>query len=199
MKAVIIMALSFFLGACGGGGGGGRTATIYGDSSTTGDWLNNGVVAKTSPTPVELMNTLGWTKVADRSFDGMSVKVLDTVLEEYLRTDQSQIIVIGVGQVDALYGVNAVDDYLNDVDKAVRIIQAAGKRPVLRGFEAFPFNNPRLQSFETALRGEAAVLGAAFLEVPKAGATWRPDNLHPSPEYQRTIAKALEQQLDALP
>jgi lysophospholipase L1-like esterase len=132
-----------------------------------------------------------------------------TALGFQLASDPSQIIVIGVGMVDALFGAGTVESYRADVREAVATVRAAGKQPALRGFNQFAANDlmtaqrlQRLDAFQAALRAEAAALGVPFIDVgavPFFGASdIRPDGLHPTPEYHQRIAQFMAARLGEL-
>jgi lysophospholipase L1-like esterase len=215
LRAILTLTLALLLASCGGGSAP-AAVSIYGDSATTGDYLEAGQVFTTSPTPAEMMNAAGPVKVISHAANGVQLRELlaggpvlmgaavgQTVaaLGFQLASDPSQIIVIGVGMVDAIFGEITMLEYVEQVRQAVATVRAAGKTPVLRGFNSFvtndvitPARQARLQEFDGALRRYSAVLGVPYLEIP-GDPEIRSDGLHPTQAYHRRIAVAIAGQL----
>lgn len=218
-RRAVFTAVLAFLAGCGGGVAAVQRVSIYGDSATTGAYLQDGQVLFYSPRPVEMMNADGPVPVVDHSANGLMLCELvvggpvamgaqggQTVarLDAQLAADPNQIVVIALGHVDALFGSMPLAEFLNAAADAVAMVRAAGRAPVIRGLINFEVNGTvspamltRLRDFAAGLRALAMAVQVPFIEVPQ-DAEAGPDGLHPSPAYHARIAQATADQLRAL-
>jgi lysophospholipase L1-like esterase len=204
-----------------------KTASIYSASDTAGGYgiPPDPTLHTYIPSPCEMISAAGPVQVTSRSINGLKLTELlaggpvalgvagignagMTVvsLEEQLKTDQSQIVVIGAGMVDCLFTNIGLDMHLINVQAAVTLVRNAGKLPVLRGYNHFILNSVigaqqlnRRDEFDQAIREEAQALGVPFLDIgsvqfdgPKDLAA---DQIHPTPIYHQRIATYIAKEL----
>lgn len=213
---IVAAALLMSVASCGGD----EAALLiarYGNSADTGNWLDGGTLAQSSPTPTERINALspnvqqvchcinGLTlaellaggPVAMSVPPGLPVEALASQLQH----DPARVVIIGLGEVEALFGAQAPEQHRADLDAAVTLVRAAGKEPRISGLIRFAPNAlvtlamiARAQQFDAARRAYAQANSLVFYDraaVEFFGARdQRPDGLHPGPEYQQRIAQA---------
>jgi lysophospholipase L1-like esterase len=200
-----------------------KLVTFYGDSATYGGYFQDGALQRYSPDPVSLVQSAsgGALQCLNRAMNGLTLHELLTggrvemavtglgepgeiaPLAVQLTTDPSQIIVLGCGNVDALFGTRGAQVFADDLRTAVDEVRVAGKIPVIRGLNRFlqagPVDAWRLtqrDAFHATARLVAAEDGVAFIDIDAAGdpeLCW--DQLHPSTGYHQRIAEVIAQTL----
>lgn len=200
-----------------------RAVTFYGDSATFGGYFDEHGLQRYSPDPVSLVQSAssGALQCLNRAMNGLTLHELLSggrvemaavglgepgeiaPLSLQLTTDPSQVIVLGCGNVDALFGAHGTQVFAEDLQEAIRLVRAAGKTPVVRGLNRFlqagPVDAWRLtqrDAFHATARLVAAEEGAAFIDIDASGdpeLCW--DQLHPSTGYHQRIAEVIAQTL----
>lgn len=200
-----------------------RGVSFYGDSATFGGYFVDGVLHRYNPDPVARVELAagGVLRCLNRAMNGLQLKELltggpvamvapglgepDTTLAfaDLLVSDPNQTVVIGCGNVDALFGSMAPPDFYALMTEAVSTARRAGKVPVVRGLNRFltvgPVDGGRLlrrDAFNAEARRAAADCGALFLDIDLAGEpTLCVDQLHPDENYHDRIARVIAAQL----
>lgn len=226
--AIIILALAALLLVLGTRGGREdsapvRTVTFYGDSATRGGYFVDGALRHYNPDPVErvALSAEGKLLCLNRAMNGLQLAEMlrgGTVamvapglgepnttqsFAERLLDDPSETVVIGCGNVDALFGTLAPPDFYSLVVEAIDTARRAGKIPAVRGLNQFLLTGPvgsgqllRRDAFNQMARQAAADRGALFLDIDPAGEpTLCVDQLHPDENYHDRIARAIAAQL----
>lgn len=206
------------------------SVSFYSASDTAGGYFDPpGVLQTYSPDPAKMVqDVLGWPCV-NHSINGMQLRELlaggpvqmaipgigqDGVVipsfADQLAGDQSTVIVMGCGMVDALVTDTTLEQYVLMVEQAVRTVLQAGKLPVLRGFHRIHpgpvLTVERLakaETFNAALQSFAATRGVPFIDlangVPFNGSDdMCADGVHPTEDYHRRIAACIAAALKKL-
>lgn len=200
-----------------------RTVTFYGDSATRGGYFIDGKLHHYAPDPVERVALAAGGKLLclNRAMNGLQLRELlaggpvamvapglgepDTTrpFAALLEDDPSETVVIGCGNVDALFGTLAPPDFYSLVVEAIDTARRAGKIPVVRGLNLFlptgAIDEGRLarrDEFDRMARQAAADRGVSFLDIDLAGEpTLCVDQLHPDENYHDRIARVIAAQL----
>lgn len=200
-----------------------RTVTFYGDSATRGGYFVDGALRHYAPDPVErvALAAEGKLQCLNRAMNGLQLRELlaggpvvmvapglgepDTTrsFAERLLDDPSETVVIGCGNVDALFGTLAPPDFYSLVVEAIDTARRVGKIPAVRGLNRFLLTGPvgsgqllRRDAFNQMARQAAADRGALFLDIDLAGEpTLCVDQLHPDENYHDRIARVIAAQL----
>lgn len=211
-RAILLLAL--LLSACGGGGSAGYGPVGWQcNSAESGDWLNNGVVEHSSPTPIRRLNTIGSVVNIDHCVNGQQLHELlsggpvafGTIpgeqvesLAAQLAHDPETVVVIGVGEVEPIFTTETPAEHYNELVEAVREVRAAGKTPQIAGLIRFAQNGvvsadamARVEQFDQLRRDFAKALNLTFYDLHSVrflgAADQRPDGLHPGPDYQQRL------------
>lgn len=185
----------------------------------TGSHILNGAVAQYSPSPTEMIASLTGGEVINRSVNGITLAELlrggvvaqgvpagVTVqpLAVQLLSDPSPEIIIGAGMNDALFTDISLAEYLTLVREAAATVNAAGKRPIMRGFHRLLESETltakrlaRLAEFDAALQGESARMWVMYLNTRDAEPEMAADLLHPTPAFHQRIAALIASQLNS--
>lgn len=200
-----------------------RTVTFYGDSATRGGYFVDGALRHYNPDPIErvALSAEGKLLCLNRAMNGLQLAEMlrgGTVamvapglgepnttqsFAERLLDDPSETVVIGCGNVDALFGTLAPPDFYSLVVEAIDTARRVGKIPVVRGLNQFLLAGPvgsgqllRRDAFNHMARQAAADRGALFLDIDLAGEpTLCVDQLHPDENYHDRIARVIAAQL----
>lgn len=200
-----------------------RTVTFYGDSATRGGYFVDGALRHYAPDPVErvALAAEGKLQCLNRAMNGLQLRELltggpvamvapglgepDTTrsFAELLADDPSETVVIGCGNVDALFGALAPPDFYTLMVEAIDTARRAGKIPVVRGLNLFLLAGPlgdghlaRRDEFDRMARQAAENRGVQFLDITLAGEpTLCVDQLHPDENYHDRIARVIATQL----
>lgn len=197
------------------------TASIYSASDTAGGYCDypDPTLKTYDPSPVEMMCLAGPVHVESRSINGLKLSELlaggvvaasvqgtgeqgVTVLplDQQLKTDPAQIIVLGAGMVDVFFTDISLTAYLDMVIHAVNTIRAHGKTPVVRGYHRFipsrfmsEISLQRRDEFNLQLKLFCRSAMIDFLDcdsVPFSGSPddFALDQLHPSAAYHQRLA-----------
>ncbi len=216
MRRILVLLIPIMLTACGGGNAGYGPVSWYCNSAESSDWIDNGVVVHSSPTFIEQLNALGSTRNIDHCRNGLqlgellagSPVAMDVPpgppvpsLAEQLKHDPAPVIVIAMGEVEAIFTDQKPPEHLDLLEQAVRIVRAAGKTPQIAGLVQFAPTEivtterlERVKQFDDVRRSFATLNHLTFYDhraVPFYGADdQRPDHLHPGPEYRQRLAGA---------
>lgn len=163
---------------------------------------------RVSPTPVEHIAALSGLRCVDETINGLQLcellqggsirfaadanhattKSLQELLEAH---PDCQIVYLGLGLNDVLFGGRTLTQLLADLEAALHIIVCAGRIPVLRGYHNFapsPLMTP--EKIDIARMAGLAVLikakdfGVECIDVASVSlGGMAPDGLHPDSEY----------------
>ena len=192
-----------------------RSVTFYGDSATFGGWYDRGMVLhRYEPDPVSMVEraALGRLRCLNRARNGLALHVLldggtlpdsalgeaGTVdpLAEQLRTDPSDVVVLGCGNVDALFTTQTPGEFAARLGDAISAVRAVNKTPVVRGLIRFcdngaftPEQLARREEFNLTAMQLSVSRGVLFIDLDAAGEpTACEDRVHPTMEYHQRIA-----------
>lgn len=198
--------------------------TFYGDSSTFGGWYDAGMVLQRyAPDPVTMVQAAAGGRLlcVNRAVNGLTLAELlaggqvalsapglgePGVIEpfaEQLRTDPGDVVVLGCGNVDALFTGQAVATFRQNLAEAISAVRAVNKTPVVRGLLRFcdngaftPEQLARREEFDTAAMQVAVGCGALFIDLDEAGSPAAcSDRVHPTLEYHQRIAAVVADHL----
>lgn len=216
---LLILVCCITTASCGGGASDAPARLWECNSAESGDWLDNGVLRHSDPTPLQRLTAIQpAVRNVDRCINGLQMRELlaggpvamsvppglpVVSLAQQLAADPSPRVVLALGEVEALFvpGYSLADHY-NDLSAAVRIVRAAGKTPEIAGLIRFAPSSlitaemiRRRDQFDAARRTLARMEGLLFYDlgaVPFYGAAdVRPDLLHPNEAYQQRLMEAV--------
>lgn len=211
MKRILTILLALLLASCGGGSAGYGPVGWQCNSAESGDWLNGGAVERSSPTPIQLLNALGPVVNVDHCRDGLQLRELLSggaiafgivpgeqieSLAAQLAHQSEPVVVIGMGEVEAIFTGETVEQHRAELVQAVALVRAAGKTPQIAGLIRFTQNGVvsaeamyRVEQFDQMRRSFAQEHGLTFYDLHSVPFLYdqRPDGLHPGPDYQQRL------------
>lgn len=206
------------------GEGAAPAVLVLSASDTHGGYFDPYSLQRYNPTPVQMISEQSRLVCYDETLNGLqlcellvggnvafgapdpgqpaTIKPLKQLLDEHA---DCQIVFLGCGMNDVLFGGRTVDQMIADVEAEVNIVLLAGRVPVVRGFHNFAETSLMTaeklainSAANTALQAKAAAMGVPFLDnhsVEFHGISdIQVDGLHPTMAYhQRLCAYQAEQ------